>query len=53
MGTNILAGTDQDNILSAFEKVIKSDTKYYQIPPLWDGKAGIRVCQIIAEYLGI
>ena len=51
IGSNILAGTNRNNIMSVFNKIVKSNNKNYKIPPLWDGNAGIRTSQVIDEYL--
>lgn len=48
MGTNVLVGTDPDKIKLAAQEVLNydrnSDTK---IPPLWDGKAAVRICDVL------
>jgi UDP-N-acetylglucosamine 2-epimerase (non-hydrolysing) len=48
MGTNILVGTDPEKIRLAAEDALgknpNSDTK---IPPLWDGKAAVRICEVL------
>jgi UDP-N-acetylglucosamine 2-epimerase (non-hydrolysing) len=50
MGTNVLVGTDPEKIKFAAEKALaqtrNSDTK---IPPLWDGKAAVRICDALSN----
>lgn len=45
-GTNRLAGTRKASILSAWEEVQRS-SRVKQIPPLWDGQAGPRCCEVL------
>ena len=47
-GTNILAGTNPSEILSIIRKILKGDSKNGVIPELWDGKAAIRISDILA-----
>lgn len=50
MGTNVLVGTDPEKIKCAAEEALakdrNSDTK---IPPLWDGKASMRICDVLSN----
>jgi len=50
MGTNVLVGTDAEKIKrAAFDAVSqtrKTDTK---IPPLWDGHAAVRICDVLSS----
>jgi UDP-N-acetylglucosamine 2-epimerase (non-hydrolysing) len=50
LGTNILVGTNPERIrqmaFSILENASKKDTK---IPPLWDGKAAERICDVLSE----
>ncbi len=41
LGTNRLAGTKKTSILAAWEEMQRSPRRK-QIPPLWDGEAGVR-----------
>lgn len=52
MGTNVLVGTDRDKIVEAAAKIMDrssadADTK---IPPLWDGKAAVRICDELLSF---
>lgn len=52
MGTNILVGTDPASIRSAAFGVL-DDTDFgrnAKIPPLWDGKAAERICDVLLNY---
>jgi len=48
-GTNYLAGTRREGILAAWEQVRESP-KTGAIPPLWDGKAGVRCHEAISTF---
>ena len=51
IGTNRLVGTDPAELkLAAFEALGNPSTKETEKPPLWDGKAAVRICD---ELLGI
>lgn len=43
MGTNVLIGTDPDNLAPALEKIMAGHWKKGSVPPLWDGKAAERI----------
>lgn len=48
VGTNVLAGTSREGILSAFEaSLAKRDTA--SVPSLWDGKASERIWSILTK----
>jgi UDP-N-acetylglucosamine 2-epimerase (non-hydrolysing) len=51
IGTNILAGTEHENIISIFDKIMESEEFKFQIPPLWDGHTGDRIVKIIKEII--
>ncbi len=46
MGTNILVGTDTKKIRDAATEILdlKSDILNKKIPPLWDGRSAVRIC---------
>jgi UDP-N-acetylglucosamine 2-epimerase (non-hydrolysing) len=48
-GTNYLAGTRRDTILRAWEQV-RDHPKHGTVPPMWDGKAGVRSHDAIRDY---
>lgn len=43
IGTNELIGTNPENLRPAFEKLFEGKWKKGDIPPLWDGKTGVRI----------
>lgn len=49
VGTNRLAGTSRETILSAWAED-RANPKKGQAPPLWDGKAGERCYQVLRRY---
>lgn len=48
LGSNILVGQDTQRLLDETHKILRGEPKQGQIPPLWDGKAGERIAEIIA-----
>jgi len=51
-GTNVLVGTDKDVIISSALKVIQDGRyRYNRVPELWDGKAAIRIVDILRKEL--
>jgi UDP-N-acetylglucosamine 2-epimerase (non-hydrolysing) len=46
-GTNILAGTDPELILSEFKNIKENGGKKGKIPDLWDGETSSRIIKII------
>ena len=51
-GTNVLAGTDPQVIVSEVRKVLRGEGKAGRRPQLWDGQAATRIVDILAAYLG-
>jgi UDP-N-acetylglucosamine 2-epimerase (non-hydrolysing) len=48
IGTNILVGRDMDRLKLEAHKILSGQNKPGGIPPLWDGKTGERIADIIA-----
>jgi UDP-N-acetylglucosamine 2-epimerase (non-hydrolysing) len=46
VGTNILAGTDFNNVFTALDEMLSGTIKKGRIPDLWDGKAASRVVEV-------
>jgi UDP-N-acetylglucosamine 2-epimerase (non-hydrolysing) len=49
LGTNILAGTGKNAILSAYKKSLAKPKTGKTIPPLWDGKSAERIWKILVD----
>jgi UDP-N-acetylglucosamine 2-epimerase (non-hydrolysing) len=49
LGSNQLVGQDMERLRSAVYDVLHGSPKQGQIPPLWDGKAGQRIANILAQ----
>jgi UDP-N-acetylglucosamine 2-epimerase (non-hydrolysing) len=47
-GTNKLVGQDMDCLQQEVKHILNGDIKQGAVPPLWDGKAGERIAQVIA-----
>jgi UDP-N-acetylglucosamine 2-epimerase (non-hydrolysing) len=50
MGTNYLAGTSNEAILSAVNQILSGNPKKGTIPYLWDGNASGRIADILLRY---
>jgi UDP-N-acetylglucosamine 2-epimerase (non-hydrolysing) len=48
-GTNTIAGQDPADILRIFEEVMSTGGKGGRIPEFWDGKAAVRIAQVIRK----
>jgi UDP-N-acetylglucosamine 2-epimerase (non-hydrolysing) len=51
MGTNQLAGRDPERIVSAYRRVMDGEVRRGQVPPLWDGRASVRIVEILQKAL--
>ncbi|MBV9240691.1 MAG: UDP-N-acetylglucosamine 2-epimerase (non-hydrolyzing) [Acidobacteria bacterium] len=49
MGTNVLVGNDPANIKRATSDALAMKTSDTKIPPLWDGHAAERICDVLSE----
>jgi len=49
MGTNVLVGTDPDNIRRAASEALAEKSRQTKIPPLWDGHAAERICDELVK----
>ncbi|MDP8293127.1 MAG: UDP-N-acetylglucosamine 2-epimerase (non-hydrolyzing) [Candidatus Orphnella occulta] len=49
IGTNILVGQDMDRLCNEMSKILKGRPKKGAIPDFWDGKAGLRIADIIVS----
>lgn len=50
MGTNVLVGTNAEKITRTAFEILENDSKKdTKIPPLWDGRAAQRICDVLSE----
>ena len=47
LGTNVLVGHDGEKLRMQISKILGGETKSGTIPPLWDGRAGERIAEIL------
>lgn len=47
MGTNILVGQDGATLQAELTKILEGKQKKSTVPPLWDGRAGHRIAEIL------
>ena len=50
-GSNVLAGTDPDRIVTEARRVLRGEGKRGRRPALWDGRAAERIVEILAKDL--
>jgi UDP-N-acetylglucosamine 2-epimerase (non-hydrolysing) len=46
-GTNVLVGRDPGKLRAEVSRVLAGDARKGTIPPLWDGKAGERIADVL------
>ena len=51
VGTNYLVGTNPEKILETVFAILDGKGKKGEVPPLWDGKAGQRIVEILVNQL--
>jgi UDP-N-acetylglucosamine 2-epimerase (non-hydrolysing) len=49
MGTNILVGQDGGTLRAELNKILEGKPKQGTVPPLWEGRAGQRIAQILEK----
>src|SRR5216683_1269596 len=49
MGTNILVGQNGATLRTELAKVLEGKQKQGSVPPLWDGRAGERIAEILSK----
>lgn len=52
IGTNVLAGTTRERIVSAARNALSLETQVGSQPPLWDGAAAVRIANILERWVG-
>jgi len=50
MGTNVIVGQDMDHLSAEVLRILEGKGKAGTIPPLWDGRAGERIAEIIVHF---
>jgi UDP-N-acetylglucosamine 2-epimerase (non-hydrolysing) len=50
LGTNVLVGQDGNQLRSELSKILDGRGKAGKIPPLWDGRAGERIAEILGSF---
>ena len=54
MGTNVLVGRDREKLRAELGRVLSGNAKKGSVPPLWDGRAGERIADIVmGQPLGV
>ncbi len=51
-GTNVLAGTQKETILAAYEKARARPSSSVTPPRFWDGKSAERIDEVLTEFFG-
>jgi UDP-N-acetylglucosamine 2-epimerase (non-hydrolysing) len=49
MGTNVLVGQDRAKLTAELTKILNGEAKLGSVPPLWDGRAGERIAEILCR----
>lgn len=49
IGSNILVGRDMERLKQESKKILAGNAKKGSIPPLWDGKAGERIADVLVR----
>jgi UDP-N-acetylglucosamine 2-epimerase (non-hydrolysing) len=49
MGTNILVGQDSRKLAFELSAILEGRAKRGSVPPLWDGKAGDRIADVLQQ----
>jgi UDP-N-acetylglucosamine 2-epimerase (non-hydrolysing) len=50
LGTNILVGQNMALLKEEVHKILGGEAKKGKVPPLWDGKAGERIAEVISAW---
>jgi len=50
LGTNTLVGRDLHRLRKETQAILRGEIRQRHIPPLWDGKAGERIANVIASW---
>jgi len=50
LGTNRVIGTQPDRIAAEAARLLDGDERRGQVPPLWDGKAALRIVDVLRRH---
>ncbi len=50
-GTNVVVGSDHDKVIAAVNDIFVTGGKTGRVPEYWDGKAALRIAEIIKEFV--
>jgi UDP-N-acetylglucosamine 2-epimerase (non-hydrolysing) len=50
-GTNTIVGSDPESIFTAFSEILHNGGKSGRVPELWDGKASLRITDVLLKWL--
>jgi UDP-N-acetylglucosamine 2-epimerase (non-hydrolysing) len=50
VGTNVLVVRSTERIRDEVHSILKAGKKPHQIPPLWDGRAAERICELLSQF---
>jgi UDP-N-acetylglucosamine 2-epimerase (non-hydrolysing) len=50
VGTNVLVGQDMERLRAEVDRIVAGTFKTGRIPPLWDGRAGERIAEVIGMW---
>lgn len=50
-GSNRLVGTDPEKILGGLDEILAGDWAAARRPPLWDGRASVRIAEVIDRWM--
>ena len=51
MGSNRVVGSDPERILAGYREIMAATSRDCRVPPLWDGRAALRIAEILARAL--
>jgi UDP-N-acetylglucosamine 2-epimerase (non-hydrolysing) len=51
LGTNTVVGTSPDRIRAEAIRLLDGDAPAGSLPPLWDGRTGPRIVEVLARHL--
>jgi UDP-N-acetylglucosamine 2-epimerase (non-hydrolysing) len=52
-GTNVVVGQDAGKILAVFEDVLATGGRSGRVPEYWDGKASLRIAEVLRDWLNL